>query len=41
MDYYTQDGQALLNDDFSSVFDCGGKNVEVVETVNAVAEKCC
>ena len=41
MDYYTQDGQALVHDDFSSVFDCGGKNVEVVEAVNAVAEKCC
>ena len=41
MHYSTQDGEALLNDDFSSVFDCGGKNAAVVETVNTVAAKCC
>ena len=38
---FTSSGNTLAGKDFSSVFDCGGKNVEVVETVNAVAAKCC
>ena len=37
---FTSSGNTVTGKDFSSVFDCGGKSVEVVETVNAVAAQC-